>query len=285
MAAQPETAEVFESSAPSESAARDVAKRVLWRVLPGPMYRSLLARSRARDFTTGRFREPEMDLLEAAMRGGESAVDVGANHGMWTAALSEAVGPTGRVYAFEPVPATYDVFRNVIRRLGLANVEPIEKGCTDSPGWAELAVPAQPSGPSDDMQAHLAARADGAGANGRTVRAEMVALDDHLPEEAEITFLKADVEGAELFALRGAAGLIERRRPTIVSEVDAGFLAGFGLSAGDLGGFLAERGYETLHYRPEDRRLEPAGDLGRYGHGNLVFVHPARRERLDPFLP
>jgi FkbM family methyltransferase len=284
MAASPEAAEVFESAAPDASATRDLAKRVLWRVLPGSVYRRLLARSRARDFTSGRFHEPEMDLVPAAVRPGEVALDVGANHGSWTAALSAAVGGEGRVFSFEPVPATYEVLRGVIRRLSLENVEAVEKGCSDASGWAELEVPSQPSGPSDDMQAHLSSRNGGATAHAQTVRAEMVALDDQIPPTAEVTFLKADIEGAELFALRGATRLIERCRPVIVTEVDRAFLAAFGLSAAELASFLGDLGYEPLYYRAGEGRLEPAGDLGKYRHCNLVFVHPDRRERLERFL-
>jgi FkbM family methyltransferase len=284
MAASQDAAEIFDQTAPDPSAARDAVKRVLWRLLPGSAYRSLLARSRARDFRNGRFDEAEMELVPAAVRSGEEAVDVGANHGAWTAALSAAVGPGGRVHAFEPVPATYEVLCGVIRRLGLGNVEAVQKGCSDASGWAELEVPTQPSGPSDDMQAHLAARNGSPGDGARTVRAEIVALDEQLGETATVTFLKADIEGAELLALRGAEKLIARCRPTIVTEVDRDFLAGFELSARQFGSFLGERGYDAFRYRPESRRLEPAGDLEAYRHANLVFVHPDRRERLDRFL-
>jgi hypothetical protein len=43
-------------------------------------------------------------------------------------------------------------------------------------------------------------------------------IDDLLPEGREVDFIKIDVEGAEFNALRGAASLIRRCHPLIVSE-------------------------------------------------------------------
>jgi len=53
---------------------------------------------------------------------GDTVVDVGANIGLFTLAAWERCGPTGTLYAFEPIPAVFEVLERNIRRHRLANV-------------------------------------------------------------------------------------------------------------------------------------------------------------------
>jgi hypothetical protein len=49
---------------------------------------------------------------------------------------------------------------------------------------------------------------------------EYVALDNYLPDVANVGFVKVDVEGAEIFALRGMRRLVERCRPVMIVELN-----------------------------------------------------------------
>src|SRR5215469_11905501 len=53
---------------------------------------------------------------------GDTVLDIGANIGVYSRMLSRCVGPQGTVYAFEPIPHTFDFLSNNIRKLGLKNV-------------------------------------------------------------------------------------------------------------------------------------------------------------------
>ena len=66
--------------------------------------------------------EPEMDVIRHLLPVGGCAIDLGANFGLYTRFLAEAVGSEGTVHAVEPVPATFDVLRTNVRRLGLSTV-------------------------------------------------------------------------------------------------------------------------------------------------------------------
>jgi FkbM family methyltransferase len=277
--------EIVDNPAPPETAWRDVAKRVFWRLLPRPVYQRLLAYSKARDFTSGRFREPELDLVAALVEAGDVTVDVGANHGMWTLALSPAVGEAGRVYSFEPVPFTFGVLSAVVRRGRLGNVTLVNKGCSDRVATMEMTVPLQSSGSSDDLQAHLAQRHDEGDGGGESVEVscEMTTLDSTLAGVEGVSLLKLDIEGAELLALRGAADLIARERPAIVCEVDAEFLAGFGQEPRDVVEFLGQWGYEAHRYDGHRRCLEPVAEPERIGHANVLFLTGVQGEKLSGF--
>jgi FkbM family methyltransferase len=286
MSASTDETAILDNPAPPETAWRTVAKRLFWRLLPRSVYQRLLAYSKSRDFRTGRFREPELDLVDSLVRPSESAVDVGANHGMWTLALSGRAGVGGRVFAFEPVPFTFGTLSAVVRRNRLGNVTLVNKGCSDQTGRVEFTVPMQRSGSSDDLQAHLATRqpvGSSENGNGTRISCEMTTLDTALDGVEDISLLKLDIEGAELLALRGAAKLLERERPAIVCEVDAGFLEGFEQEPADLVEFLARWDYEPHRYDAERRHLLPVSSPAQIEHANLVFLTEAHRDRVERF--
>lgn len=85
-------------------------------------------------------------------------LDIGANYGLYTYHLSRAVGPSGRVYAFEPVPFTSATLRLVSRILHLGNVELIPKGCGDRAAKVPFTLPIQASGAISAGLAHIAAQ-------------------------------------------------------------------------------------------------------------------------------
>src|SRR4051794_24641093 len=52
----------------------------------------------------GNFEPSTVDFAVRALRSGDVFLDVGANVGYFTLAAARAVGPAGRVVAFEPLP-------------------------------------------------------------------------------------------------------------------------------------------------------------------------------------
>ena len=71
-------------------------------------------------------------------------------------------------------------------------------------------------------------------------------LDNIVDPVRRVGFLKIDVEGAELLALRGGADLLRRDRPTILFESGPGSAEKLGLSREELFAFLTkEMGYSV----------------------------------------
>jgi FkbM family methyltransferase len=69
-------------------------------------------------------------------------------------------------------------------------------------------------------------------------------LDAALGPDADIDFIKIDVEGAELFVLQGAVDVLTRCRPTLLFESTSSGLAAWGLNSDALFEFLTEHGYQ-----------------------------------------
>ncbi len=275
----------------ANSLARRVAKFVLYPFLTESVYQWIQAAVKAWDIRSGSWSEPELQLVSAALRPGEAALDVGANFGLYTYHLARAAGPTGRVHAFEPVPFTCGTLRKVVRLLRLRNVTVNEVGCSDGPGKIMFEVPLAESGALATGVAYAQGRDDDRPGKETQVRwravkpveGEVVALDEYLREERSIGLLKCDIEGAEPLAFRGARALLERHRPTVICEINPWYLEGFGLQLeGDLLAPLEALGYQLYFYH--DGRLSPRR-AAEVVEDNYVFIHPSRLDRFRAHLP
>ena len=116
----------------------------------------------------------------------------------------------------------------------------------------------------------------------KEVECDVVAIDERLGAARDVTLIKCDIEGADLFAMRGARKLIERDRPTVIIEITPWYLEGFGLTVADVTGFFEELGYSC--YRYEAHKLVKA-PVDTIVEDNWVFIHPNRRDRFASLLP
>jgi len=104
----------------------------------------------------------------------------------------------GGYYAFDPDPANADRLNALAGRPGFGAVRVLGKGLWSKADTLRFAVSEGTSGSAIS------------GTGNTTV--EVDALDNAAPDA---TFIKLDVEGAELEALKGAAGTIRRNRPKL----------------------------------------------------------------------
>jgi FkbM family methyltransferase len=275
----------------ANSPLRRALKRLLAPVLSERLYQYVQCLPMAWDIWRGRFTEPEIDLVPIAVQPGDTTLDIGANYGVYAYHLARAVGKTGRVFAFEPVPFTYNTLRLIARLLRFRSVELVAKGCSDRAGAVTFTVPVQDSGAPSAGQAHLGTRNDERAGKERHVRwpkqkevsCEVVVLDAYLPPVADLSFIKCDIEGAELLAFRGAERTLDRHLPTVLCEINPWFLEGFGITLDELTGFFLGKGYRLYRYHEAVRRLievAPADVV----EDNYVFVHPRRADRLARFF-
>jgi len=149
-------------------------------------------------------------VVSGARRG--NVVDVGANAGLMTV-IAAAAGAT--VYAFEPVPRSFDWTLANIARNGL------EESCRlrqvavgDCLGTTEFHVPFGDAPSSASLGA-----AGYRGLDGDVIDVEVTTLDAELVD-ASISLIKVDVEGHEHRVLSGAEDVIARERPDLLLEVN-----------------------------------------------------------------
>ncbi len=145
---------------------------------------------------------------------GGTAIDIGANYGEWTVQMARAVGPAGKVYAFEPVQALAGCVQKTMDVNGLKQTEIVALATSNKDGQASFPVNLDHSGRSGFGQSH-------AGDAIVEISVKTVKLDSFVRERQinRLDFLKIDVEGHESEVLEGAQNILRDLKPALVLEV------------------------------------------------------------------
>lgn len=150
--------------------------------------------------------EPEMDLLEQLVPKDCTALDVGANHGIYTYALSRFVRS---VHCFEPLAECC----RYIRDHPATNVTVHNVALSDRAGELELHVPV-----IGGRAVYTRASLDRPDGPFESRRVEVRSLDSY--GLTDVGFIKIDVEGLEASVLRGAERLLKTCHPNLLVEID-----------------------------------------------------------------
>lgn len=179
-------------------------------------------------------------MLQLGMvRPGDTVFDFGAHHGIYSLVMASVVGPSGRVYAFDPFALNADVIRcNAV--LNELPIEVIHVGLSNR---------------TERVAASSVHECVGAI---ESPYSETVTLD--VPDRFESlapTMIKMDIEGAEIDAL-GAAEQLLARRPNLHVEVHFDYYDRFGHRAEQLFDVLPmDAGYHCYY--------SPGGNFGEGG--------------------
>ena len=184
-----------------------------------------LRRTFCTDLLLGARPEPlERALMRRLVKHGEVVLDVGAYFGLHTVLLSELVGPSGQVFAFEPSPAVLPCLTKTMRGIHNATLLPV--ALAEGQRRASFFVPPEAS------CASFADWTSGPAASKRRHEVQVDCLDRLLAEGliAVPDFFKCDVEGAEALVFRGASAILDRERaPFVLFELNAAANAALGL--------------------------------------------------------
>ena len=167
-------------------------------------------------------------LLAALLAPDSNCVDVGGNVGSVIGRIVE-LAPEGTHHVFEPIPELAASLRArfprvQVHELALSNVSDEER---------DFAFVRSRPGYSGFRERRYPGREEIEGIVVRTAR-----LDDVLPAGYAPTFVKIDVEGAELEVMQGAVETMTRHRPVVVFE--------HGLGASDFYGTRPEHVFDLL---------------------------------------
>ncbi len=140
--------------------------------------------------------------LAQELRPGGRFLDIGANVGFFSLYAARAVGPEGRVWAFEPEPDIHEALVRSARANELANLEALRVALSDRDG--ELPFYRA----RDGTASSLVPEAPGKEARyERTLTTPVTTLDKLAAagriEAKGITAIKVDVEGEEVRTVRG----------------------------------------------------------------------------------
>jgi FkbM family methyltransferase len=248
-----------------KSGIRSFAKPILYKLLGNRFYKYAQYYGKKRDIKYRLIDEREMFLLSEFIKPGDTVLDLGANFAYYTERMSKIVGDSGKVYAYEPIPFTFEVLKMLVKYFKLNNVTYYQKGVSNKTETVRFTVPKMDIGTLSTGQAHIAGRKNDIENNNdykftqeETFDCEVVALDEFYSNSLpNLTFIKIDIEGAELFALKGAKNLLHQYKPVILIEINPIFLEGFGLTEADMLDFIKETGYEIFYLNEATQKLVP----------------------------
>lgn len=212
----------------------------------------------------------ERRFFETHLRPGMKVVDVGANLGLYSLLFSRLVGPSGRVFSFEPDPELFASFEANCRRQEAANLARFEVALGAREGSAQLCRSLIHSGDNRLDRRHPPALC-------RTFGVRVARLAEMLPGE-RIDFVKIDVQGRERQVLEGMREILAGDAPLkILLEFSPRLLREAGSDPLELLEYL--RSFSLRLSLPEGGALRPLGGprdlvrrLGRYGYTNLFAV-------------
>jgi FkbM family methyltransferase len=180
--------------------------------------------NRVRDLTGRRSGEDSLRLLLAYVLPADgNCIDVGAHAGDVLADIVR-LAPGGRHIAYEPLPAMAAVLAERFPAVDVRNA-----ALAEAPGEAAFVHVV-----SNPAYSGLRERSYPGREQLETITVRTERLDDSLPEDYVPSFLKVDVEGAELQVFRGARETLARHRPVVFFEHGKGAADHYGTRSGDI---------------------------------------------------
>lgn len=219
------------------------------------------------------FDPAERPLLEEMAKRSKTILDIGGNIGWYSLNFSRW-SPDAKVYAFEPIPRTYDYFVRHMSLNSIENVIPNNCAVSDAEGekefyWTELETGSASMKNIQDRK------------NINKVKCKVVTVDDYCARNniEDIDFIKCDIEGSELFAFRGARSMLEKSRPMVFTEMLRKWSAKFGYHPNDIMDIFDNLGYQCLAY--EEGRLVSVPHVDETTQPtNFFFLCPDKHKTL-----
>ncbi|HVV63869.1 MAG TPA: FkbM family methyltransferase [Rhizomicrobium sp.] len=191
----------------------------------------------------GKIWEPRTVAYMTEHCGDGDIIHAGAYFGDFIPALSKGLRPGARLWAFEPSSENYLCARRTMELNGLENTVLTHAGLGDRAAMGILRI-GRPDLPAYGGTARFVpARRK----NCSHEDSPIVAVDEVVPEDRQVSILQLDVEGFEQQALTGALRTIARCRPKIILENLPKDAEWFGRAILDLGyGPIAEVHANTI---------------------------------------
>lgn len=215
------------------------------------------------------------DYITQQLKPGDIFVDVGANIGYHTLTAAVAVGSQGRVFSFEPNPATYKKLLANIRLNHFQNIIASANGLGSTSGLHSFYPgPVNNTGASSFCDFRKTPS---------SLEVMMQPLDAVITDEGICpSLIKIDVEAFELDVLKGMPGLLARGNVELICELSGRLGSGRDDNPRRVITCMQEQGYAAYILHPDGQAdkdpVQPDSEvLNLEGHMDVVF----KKARLE----
>tara|TARA_B100000795_G_scaffold239134_1_gene200627 strand:- start:1367 stop:2089 length:723 start_codon:yes stop_codon:yes gene_type:complete len=201
-----------------------------------------------------------------------TAIDIGANRGIYTYWLAKMVTPGGKVLAFEPQPELCEEIIKICDWRGLQHVKVFNQGVSNKDGTLSLFRDGNGDG-SATFEEYRKNNQQTEKLNISVNTLDSFVMNQNLKN---ISFIKIDVEGHEEMVIKGAIDTLLKYKPYVQIEIfdaqsrSAQTLINFFTNLGYAGKVLLDGGG-----MPDVEFLDstPSPKFGYKGHRDLFFYH------------
>ncbi|GAB4204635.1 MAG: hypothetical protein Fur0023_12620 [Bacteroidia bacterium] len=177
-------------------------------------------------------------IIARELNASDNAIDIGCHKGEILQVFLK-YAPKGTHFAIEPLPYFYEKLKSKF-----PTVRIFPYALSDKNGQAEFYWIKNDPAFSGFKKRKFSEQS----ADIHTIQVEVKKLDDIIPENVNIKFIKIDVEGAEMNVLKGAEKIIENHHPVIAFEFGLGGSDYYQTTPADLFNWLKEHQYQIYSF-------------------------------------
>lgn len=177
-------------------------------------------------------------ILKKNLIKNSNVIDIGCHKGEILDIILK-YAPEGHHFAIEPIPYYYENLKLKFRDVMLFSC-----ALSDQNGYAEFYW-------IKDQPAYSGLKPRTFNENHHQIeliKVELKKLDDLIPNDIPIHFIKIDVEGAELNVLKGGIGLLKKHKPMVAFEFGLGGSDYYNTSAGEMFDFFHQLNYRLYSF-------------------------------------
>jgi FkbM family methyltransferase len=214
-----------------------------------------------------RYEHEAMQTAWRLLREGDMGMDIGAHIGLYSLLMGKRVGPTGRVFSFEPASQSFQALGIHIDLNSLSRIVEAHQVLADKQSGVQRFFEDKTRGTN---------RIGGSVFDGpQTVPVDRpaITIDEFLEQRGGVpTLIKIDVEGYELRVLQGARKTLQASRCRVLCEMHPNLWAELGHDWTDIQAFMNEIDY--AFYDLDGKRF-----LQSPSEGTKIFLlQPTARE-------
>lgn len=162
--------------------------------------------------------------------------DIGTNIG-WVSLCVAKLKKRVKVYAFEPIPETFGVLKKNIKINNITNIKSFNFGFSDEE--KETIFYFNPEESVSASEANLSK-----GKRVRKIRGKLKKMDNFTNKKnLKVDFIKCDIEGAEIFVIKGGLETIQKNKPVIFLEMLRKWSNKFNYNPNEIIKILGDLGY------------------------------------------
>ena len=203
----------------------------------------------------------EISFLKENIKKGDIILDIGANIGFYSKILAELTGEKGKVYCFEPDEINYNYFLQNTK--GIKNISVHKKAVADQTKTIKLYT-------SKLLNVdHRTYKVDD---YEKEISIDAVSIDDFVAGAFKVDFIKMDIQGFELSALKGmTATLAANPNVKILTELWPYGLRAAGVSCMELIDFIEKQGFKVYELVGKKMEVLPKEKINRVANAEFEF--------------